>query len=539
MRAVLYARYSSDLQSPASINDQNRALRDALPRLGLREIGAFSDAAISGSSLARPGLEAALAEIEAGRADVLIAEALDRISRDLEHVARIAKRIAFRGARIVTLSEGEIGALHIGLSGTMAQLYLEQLAEKTRRGLRGVVADGRIAAGRAYGYRPTAERGRFEIVAEEAEIVRRIMREYAAGISPRAIAKTLNMEGVPGPRGGTWKGNTILGDRALGVGIVNNRIYVGEIVWNRSTWRKNPTTGRRQPFPLPEAQWVVTAAPQLRIVDEALWTAVRQRQGAVVKRGGVKRPTRPLSGLLVCGCCGRKMTIVGTDRYGCPVNKEQGLCENGRTVPAVDAERRVLVGLRTHLCHPDAVEAYARAYVAERKRLRETSAARERELRREARRAAARAGSYRQHHRSGAGGGRRRARRSAGRGRGADRRAEGGDRRAAGRGFGGRPEPLFGGSPDPEPRGTLGAAGRRSRRGRGGALGARGVDLSDQGGAETEARPVCPRDRGRSGRVHGPRPGGRGFLVSTGCGGAQPPILAIGRTPDPQARRLV
>lgn len=383
MRAVLYARYSTDLQSASSIADQHRALREALPRLGLREVSAHSDAAISGSSLARPGLEDALGEIEAGRADVLVAEALDRISRDLEHVARIAKRIAFRGARIVTLSEGEIGALHIGLSGTMAQLYLEQLAEKTRRGLRGVVADGRIAAGRAYGYRPTAERGRFEIVEEEAEVVRRIMREYAAGISPRSIAKALNAESIPGPRGGTWKGNTILGDRTLGVGIVNNRLYIGDVIWNRSTWRKNPRTGRRQPFPLPESEWVVTRAEHLRIVDEALWEAVRMRQGDLVKRGSVKRPTRPLSGLLVCGACGHRLTIVGADRYGCPVHKEQGLCTNGRTVPAADAERRVLEGLRTHLCHPEAVAAYSAAYVAERKRLRAAAAGRDRELRRE------------------------------------------------------------------------------------------------------------------------------------------------------------
>ncbi len=382
-RAVLYARYSTDLQSPASIADQHRALREALSRLGLREVGAFSDAAISGASWARPGLEEALGEIESGRADVLVAEALDRISRDLEHVARIAKRIAFRGARIVTLSEGEIGALHIGLSGTMAQLYLEQLAEKTRRGLRGVVADGRIAAGRAYGYRPTAERGRFEIVPEEAEIVRRIMREYAAGISPRAIAKTLNAEGIPGPRGGTWKGNTILGDRTLGVGIVNNRLYIGDVIWNRSTWRKNPSTGRRQPFPLPEDQWVVTRAEHLRIVDQALWEAVRRRQGDLVKRGSVKRPTRPLSGLLVCGACGHRLTIVGGEKYGCPVHKEQGLCGNGRTARAADVEARVLDGLRRHLCHPEAVEAFARAYVAERKRLRSAGEARERALRRD------------------------------------------------------------------------------------------------------------------------------------------------------------
>lgn len=382
-RAVLYARYSSDLQSPSSIADQHRALREAMAQRGLSEAGAYEDAAISGSSWTRPGLEAALAMIDSGRADVLFAEALDRISRDIEQIARIAKRVAFRGAHIVTLSEGEIGSLHIGLSGTIAQVYLEQLAEKTRRGLRGVVADGRVPAGRAYGYRPTEVRGQFEIVDVEATTVRRIMAEYAAGISPRAIAKTLNAEAIPGPRGATWKAATIIGDRAAGTGIVNNRIYIGEIVWNRTTWRKDPRTGRRKPFALPPDQWITAPADHLRIVDQDLWERVRMRQGEFVARGGIRRPTRPLSGLLVCGCCGHRMTILGRDRYGCPVNKEQGLCDNGRTAAAADVERRVLDGLREHLCHPTAVRAYAEAYVAERKRLRADATARGDRLRKE------------------------------------------------------------------------------------------------------------------------------------------------------------
>lgn len=238
-----------------------------------------------------------------------------------------------------------------------------------------MVADGRIPAGGAYGYRPTEAKGQFEIVPEQAEVVRRIMRDYAAGISPRAIAKMLNLDGVAGPRDATWKAATIIGDRAAGTGIVNDRIYIGEIVWNRSTWRKDPVTGRRTPFALPEDQWIIAAAEHLRIVDQDLWEMVRMRQGEFVARGAIRRPTRPLSGLLVCGCCGHRMTILGHDRYGCPVNKEQGLCDNGRTAAAADVERRVLDGLRTHLCHPSTVRAYAEAYVAERKRLRAGAAA--------------------------------------------------------------------------------------------------------------------------------------------------------------------
>ncbi len=374
MRAVLYARFSTDLQRAASIADQHRALRDALPRLDLTEHAATSDAAISGTTLARPGLEAALAEIEAGRAKVLVAEALDRISRDLEHVARIAKRVNFVGGKIHTLAEGEIGALHIGLSGTMAQLYIEELARKTKRGLRGVVEEGRVAAGRAYGYRPTAERGVFEIIPEESLVVQRIFEEYASGIGSRTIAKRLNAEGIPGPRGREWKANTIVGERAALTGIVNNPIYDGRIVWNRSTWRKDPITGKRRCFELPRDQWVEINAPDLRIVPPELWRAVREAQGEFVRRGKVKRATRPLSGLLFCGVCGSRLTIIGRERYGCPAHKETGTCSNGRTLPAADAEKRVLDGLRQHLSDRALVEAYAASYVAERKKLRDAHA---------------------------------------------------------------------------------------------------------------------------------------------------------------------
>ena len=69
----------------------------------------------------------------------MLAEALDRISRDQEDVARVFKRMAFAGVKIITRSEGEITQLHVGLNGAMNALILKVLADKTRRGLRGRV----------------------------------------------------------------------------------------------------------------------------------------------------------------------------------------------------------------------------------------------------------------------------------------------------------------------------------------------------------------------------------------------------------------
>ena len=75
----------------------------------------------------------------AGTFDVLVAEALDRLSRDQEHVAALFKHLSFAGVKIVTLAEGEIGALHVGLKGTMNALYLTDLRQKVWRGLEGRV----------------------------------------------------------------------------------------------------------------------------------------------------------------------------------------------------------------------------------------------------------------------------------------------------------------------------------------------------------------------------------------------------------------
>ena len=77
----------------------------------------------------------------------MIAESLDRLSRDQEDTAAVHKRLAFVGVRIITLAEGEIGHLHVGFKGTMNALFLKDLADKTRRGLRGRVEAGKSGGG--------------------------------------------------------------------------------------------------------------------------------------------------------------------------------------------------------------------------------------------------------------------------------------------------------------------------------------------------------------------------------------------------------
>ena len=180
---------------------------------------------------------------DAGRRefDAVYAEALDRISRDQEDVAGFFKRMRFAAVTIVTLAEGEISELHVGLKGTMNALFLKDLAEKTRRGLQGRVLQGLSGGGICYGYDLVpGETGVRRINEVEAEVIRAIFRDYAAGLSPRAIARRLNEKAIPGPSSRPWRDTAIRGHFTRGTGILNNELYVGRLVWNSTNLSEGP-----------------------------------------------------------------------------------------------------------------------------------------------------------------------------------------------------------------------------------------------------------------------------------------------------------
>jgi hypothetical protein len=82
--AAIYARYSSDLQPEASIEDQNRICRERAAQEGWSIYQEYSDSGISAASLARPGIQKLLRDAQAGRFEILLAESIDRQSRDQE-----------------------------------------------------------------------------------------------------------------------------------------------------------------------------------------------------------------------------------------------------------------------------------------------------------------------------------------------------------------------------------------------------------------------------------------------------------------------
>jgi site-specific DNA recombinase len=370
-RPAAYVRYSSDRQRETSIDDQLSLLAALADRHDWTAPRVYTDAALSGTHTERPGLQRLLQDAESGVFATLLLEDLSRLSRDLGETDRLLKRLHYVGVRVLCAdgfdSDQTWSRMQAGLQGLMNEAYIDDLARRTHRGQLGAVQRGHSAGGRAYGYRSEPIIGerteiqgwRRTIDPDEAEVVRRIFQRYSDGASPYRIAHELNLEGVTGPRGGTWARSAIYPDKRSGVGILGNPIYHGELIWNRSRWVHVPGTRQRKRVARPESEWIRERDERLRIVEEALWQAVQTR---IVRQGPKpgRKGTGILTGILVCGQCGAHYVTINQTRMGCAAHKERGpsVCAQSLTLDRSRTEQRILARVRAELAQPQAVAAF-------------------------------------------------------------------------------------------------------------------------------------------------------------------------------------
>jgi len=400
MTAAIYARYSSDLQRPASIEDQVRRCREYAEARGWRlaEEHVYTDQAISGTiTRARPGYQRMLAAAKGRVFDVVLADEQSRFSRDQAECLNLEKRLRFWGVGMVTVAGGldtianpKAAKALVMVNGIAAAFERDMNAERQRRSLAGQVLRGMHAGGAVYGYRGKRlfERGEDDpegtgkslgvqlvIHQGEAEVVRRVFRLYADGKSPRQIAAILNREGVPPPGARwrnrdsavarTWSYTAIAGSRKRGLGVLNQEKYIGRVVWNRSAWPTDPDTEKQVSRALPPEEWVVKEVPELRIVPQNLWDKVKRLQAARSQESGAdERPLHYrnkylLSGLVCCGICGSRLIAASLKGYGCPTWKNRGshLCSFRGTPNREALEAAVLTAVREYLFCPEAIAA--------------------------------------------------------------------------------------------------------------------------------------------------------------------------------------
>jgi site-specific DNA recombinase len=384
MKAAIYARYSSDLQRAASIEDQSRNCRKRADAERWTISATFADAAISGSDRNRPQYKAMLAAAERSEFGVLLLDDLSRLARDSVEQERIIRRLEFRGLRIIATCDGydsecKARKVHRGFKGLMNEIFLDDLREKTHRGIAGQHIKHFWTGGRPYGYRlrqvmdsierdqvgqPKRIGSRLELHPEQIEIVLEMFERYADGESPRAIAANLNARGIPSPGSGWrrrvrrchgWMGSAIYT-------ILMNDLYTGHVKWNRHRYERDPDSKMHKCRVRPKSEWLTYRDESLRIVSDELWErCVRRRTPNSTLRlrcGG--RPKFLLSGILRCGVCGASYVMKNRRSYGCGGYVEGRSCANGVDIRRDWAEDALLMPVYKDVLEPNKVELLAK-----------------------------------------------------------------------------------------------------------------------------------------------------------------------------------
>ena len=407
LRCAVYARFSSEKQSPLSIEDQVRKCREyAEPRGWLvLDSHIYADEAISGATDDRAGLRRMLAAAAAKEKpfEVVLVDDTSRISRTLKDSFAIHDELRFAGVRLVFVSQGidtdsEQAEVLLATHGIVDSLYLKELGKKVHRGVEGKAISGLHTGGRCFGYRnvpiedaarvdqhgrPLITGVRLQLREDQAAIVRRIFQMYADGNSLQRIAKQLNAEGVvsPQPQKGrisrSWCPSSIRT-------ILRNERFRGHVIWGK-TVKVRARSGKRIYKRTTPDKWVVRDIPEQRIVSEELWAAVQVRietvkhiYGEIGRKGGMqgRSVSSPylFSGLLKCSECGANISIVsGRWRgrsdvvYGCPQNTFRGasVCSNSVRVYRKALEERLLGGLQEQVMRPEAVDYVLERFEAE------------------------------------------------------------------------------------------------------------------------------------------------------------------------------
>lgn len=367
---AIYARYSSSLQSPLSIEDQVALCRDYIQRHGWIEAGVYADAERRGTSWAgRDGYFSMMADADRGKFGIVLVEDLDRLSRVPSATHLVVEELEALDIVVCTVSSGIVDDVDVAFKAAHNSRYVRGLADKVRRGQSGMVRRGLNAGSVAYGYRkkvmPDGQRGHREIVPEEAAIVVRVYRMAAAGLSGLEISRQLNAEGIPGPRGKPWQSSTLYGNKHAGTGILRNRLYVGINEYGRTTRKHNRAKGTVKIKMTPADARTKKEAPHLRILDDELFEAVQARLAASesLSLHERRRVEYPLTGLVYCGCCGSKYTTL-QEKLGCK-GRVLGVCDNRRRVSRDVVEDAAFDGIKSRLLKPELIEPFLAEYRSE------------------------------------------------------------------------------------------------------------------------------------------------------------------------------
>ena len=239
LRAVVYSRVSTDAQERdgTSLDTQEQASQEFVSESSWMLLESIRDTA-SASSLDRPGIERLRFLLRQGSVDMIVAYAVDRLSRNQNHIGVLFDEVEQAGAQLQFVTENfedtATGRFILAARAFIGEVEREKIAERTMRGKAERARSGKIPQGTGkgcYGYTYDRDTGTRTIAPIQAKVIQGVFSDFVSGMPVVAITNKLNDEGVPTFTGSIWYPATIHN-------LLKNETYTGRTIrrWKARIW---------------------------------------------------------------------------------------------------------------------------------------------------------------------------------------------------------------------------------------------------------------------------------------------------------------
>jgi site-specific DNA recombinase len=340
--AVIYCRVSSvDQEKNCSLATQEASCRRYATAKGWTVVAVESEQHSGAALVDREGLQRALSMIEVGEADVLLAHASDRLSREQLHIGVILDRVLRASASLQFATEdfenSPVGKFLLSARTFAAELELAKIGERTQRGRRARVAAGKPLAGpkAPFGYHwldPERKRGnKTRLVADPdtAPIVRLVFDLALAGLPLRRISDELAANGIPAPSGAArWQPSSIRE-------ILLRPAYSGSLVTYAIKHERQPGGGYVRRRATEEERVVLPSVAEPIVSPEeqfAVIARLEQNKAHSTRRNLHPEAALLRAGYIVCGHCGWALSVSNatpasrslSPQYRCTAQRQHG-----------------------------------------------------------------------------------------------------------------------------------------------------------------------------------------------------------------------
>ena len=335
-RVAAYCRVSSGKDAMLhSLSAQVSYYSDYIQKHGWEYAGVYADEALTGTKDNRENFQRLLADCRKGTVQMVITKSISRFARNtvtlletVRELKALGVDVYFEEQNIHTMSAD--GELMLTILASYAQEESLSVSENMKWRIRKNFENGKPWSGLILGYR--FQNGQFVVVPEEAEIVKRIFREYLGGLGATAIMKGLNDDGILTRVGKPWRTEGVLK-------ILRNYNYTGNLILQK-TYRENHLTKRKMKNNGEKPQYHAVETHEA-IIDLATFEAVQEEIARRAERYSGKKTsvaTYPFTGLIVCDSCGkhyrRKTTATGIV-WICSTYNTHGkkVCADSKAIP--------------------------------------------------------------------------------------------------------------------------------------------------------------------------------------------------------------